>query len=242
MRIFENTNYDFIRWRWHAIALSTLIVLAGVAFMVSRGGIPLGIDFTGGTIVVAKFETDGRRGRGSPGARGGAGREGRPELRRPGRQLGADPAAPAPRRRRGQPGPGRPRHRRGARCGRIAEVRDPVAGDRRPGHRPRAAAEGHLRHPGLDRRHRRLHRHPVPPGVRHRRHRRDAARRARHAGVPGDLRLRPVAQHRRRAAHHHRLLGERHHRHLRPGAREHARQDAPRPAREGGQRRRQPDA
>ena len=57
MRIFENTTYDFIRWRWHALALSTLVVLAGVAFMVSRGGIPLGIDFTGGTIVVVKFET-----------------------------------------------------------------------------------------------------------------------------------------------------------------------------------------
>jgi preprotein translocase subunit SecF len=56
MRIFENTNYDFIRWRWHAIALSTVLVLAGVAFMVSRGGIPLGIDFTGGTIVVVKFQ------------------------------------------------------------------------------------------------------------------------------------------------------------------------------------------
>ncbi|MGE0359578.1 MAG: protein translocase subunit SecF [Vicinamibacterales bacterium] len=56
MRIFENANYDFIRWRWHAIALSTLVVLAGIAFTVSRGGIPLGIDFTGGTIVVVKFE------------------------------------------------------------------------------------------------------------------------------------------------------------------------------------------
>jgi preprotein translocase subunit SecF len=57
MRIFENANYDFIRWRWHAIALSTLIVLGGLAFMASRGGIPMGIDFTGGTIVVVKFET-----------------------------------------------------------------------------------------------------------------------------------------------------------------------------------------
>jgi preprotein translocase subunit SecF len=57
MRIFENAHYDFIRWRWHALALSTLVVLAGVAFMVSRGGIPLGIDFTGGTIVVVRFES-----------------------------------------------------------------------------------------------------------------------------------------------------------------------------------------
>lgn len=57
MRIFENANYDFIRWRWHALALSTLLVLGGVAFMATRGGIPMGIDFTGGTIVVVKFET-----------------------------------------------------------------------------------------------------------------------------------------------------------------------------------------
>ncbi len=55
MRIFENPNYDFIKWRWHALALSGLVVLAGVAFVVTRG-LPMGIDFTGGTIVVAKFE------------------------------------------------------------------------------------------------------------------------------------------------------------------------------------------
>ena len=56
MRIFDNPNYDFIKWRWHALVLSALVVLAGVAFVVSRGGLPMGIDFTGGTIVVAKFE------------------------------------------------------------------------------------------------------------------------------------------------------------------------------------------
>lgn len=56
MRIFDNPNFDFIRWRWHALAVSALVLLAGLAFMVSRGGMPLGIDFTGGTIVVAKFE------------------------------------------------------------------------------------------------------------------------------------------------------------------------------------------
>ena len=57
MRIFENVNYDFIKWRWHAIVLSTVVLLAGIAFMMSRGGIPLGIDFTGGTIVVVKFDS-----------------------------------------------------------------------------------------------------------------------------------------------------------------------------------------
>ena len=56
MQIFTNANYDFIRWRWHALAASALVVVAGVVFMIARGGMPLGIDFTGGTIVVAKFE------------------------------------------------------------------------------------------------------------------------------------------------------------------------------------------
>jgi len=55
MALFNNPNYDFIKWRWHAIALSTLVILAGVVFAV-RNGVPLGIDFSGGTIVVARFE------------------------------------------------------------------------------------------------------------------------------------------------------------------------------------------
>jgi preprotein translocase subunit SecF len=55
MRIFENPNFDFIRWRWHALALSAVVLLAGLAMVVTRG-LPLGIDFTGGTIVVLKFE------------------------------------------------------------------------------------------------------------------------------------------------------------------------------------------
>ena len=56
MRIFTNTNYDFIRWRWHAIVLSTLVILAGIGVTIQRGGPPLGIDFSGGTIVVVKFQ------------------------------------------------------------------------------------------------------------------------------------------------------------------------------------------
>jgi preprotein translocase subunit SecF len=54
MRLFTNTNYDFIRWRWHAIALSLVVVLAGVGVMATRG-VPLGIDFSGGTLVIVKF-------------------------------------------------------------------------------------------------------------------------------------------------------------------------------------------
>jgi len=56
MQIFTNANYNFTRWRWHAIALSLVVIAAGVAMIVSRGGLPLGIDFSGGTIVIVKFD------------------------------------------------------------------------------------------------------------------------------------------------------------------------------------------
>jgi preprotein translocase subunit SecF len=56
MQILQNTNFDFIKWRWHALALSALVILGGIGLMVSRGGLPLGIDFSGGTIVVVKFD------------------------------------------------------------------------------------------------------------------------------------------------------------------------------------------
>lgn len=55
MALFENPNYDFLKWRWHAITLSAVIVVAGFAYGFQRG-IPLGIDFSGGTILVAQFE------------------------------------------------------------------------------------------------------------------------------------------------------------------------------------------
>ena len=55
MRILANQNFNFIRWRWHAIALSVLIIAAG-AFAVARlGTLPLGIDFSGGTLIELKF-------------------------------------------------------------------------------------------------------------------------------------------------------------------------------------------
>lgn len=56
MQIFRDTHYDFIKWRWHALALSAIVILAGLAVMISRGGLPLGVDFSGGTIVVLKFD------------------------------------------------------------------------------------------------------------------------------------------------------------------------------------------
>ena len=54
MQILNNANFDFIRWRWHAIVLSVVVVLAGLGVVLTKG-MPLGIDFTGGTLVIAKF-------------------------------------------------------------------------------------------------------------------------------------------------------------------------------------------
>ena len=55
MRILTNVNIDWLRWRWHTLALSWIVILSGVGLVVARG-LPLGIDFSGGTIVVLKFE------------------------------------------------------------------------------------------------------------------------------------------------------------------------------------------
>jgi preprotein translocase subunit SecF len=54
MRILTNVNIDWLRWRWHALALSWLIILLG-AFMAYTRGLPLGIDFSGGTLIIVRF-------------------------------------------------------------------------------------------------------------------------------------------------------------------------------------------
>jgi preprotein translocase subunit SecF len=55
MHIFKNTKYDFLKWRWQAIGLSAVVIAAGLFVMLSRG-IPLGIEFEGGTAVILQFE------------------------------------------------------------------------------------------------------------------------------------------------------------------------------------------
>jgi preprotein translocase subunit SecF len=55
MAIFTNPNFNFIKWRWHALALSAAIIVAGFAYVFNKG-LPLGIDFSGGTMIVAKFD------------------------------------------------------------------------------------------------------------------------------------------------------------------------------------------
>ncbi len=56
MRLLANSNFNFIRWRWHAIALSTAIIVIGAVTMYRRGGLALGVDFTGGTVLVVQFQ------------------------------------------------------------------------------------------------------------------------------------------------------------------------------------------
>src|SRR5688572_16722673 len=55
MRIFDNPNLNFMKWRWHALILSVLVIAAGLAKVISRGGLPLGVDFSGGTVLQLKF-------------------------------------------------------------------------------------------------------------------------------------------------------------------------------------------
>ena len=55
MYIFKNTHYDFLRWRWHAIILSWVIILAGAGVIMTKG-LPRSIEFAGGTAVIAEFD------------------------------------------------------------------------------------------------------------------------------------------------------------------------------------------
>tara|TARA_B100000809_G_scaffold208379_1_gene211027 strand:- start:3148 stop:4143 length:996 start_codon:yes stop_codon:yes gene_type:complete len=57
MAIFKTPpNIDFIGLRWPALALSVLVIAVGLAVTVVRGSLPLGIDFSGGSLIILKFE------------------------------------------------------------------------------------------------------------------------------------------------------------------------------------------
>lgn len=55
MQIFKTPNFDFLRYRWYALALSWLVILGGLAVIMTRG-LQLGVEFSGGTIVILQFE------------------------------------------------------------------------------------------------------------------------------------------------------------------------------------------
>lgn len=55
MQIFTNPNYDFLKWRWRAMALSALIILVGLVLFLKNGA-NVGIDFAGGANVILRFQ------------------------------------------------------------------------------------------------------------------------------------------------------------------------------------------
>ncbi len=55
MHIFKNPQFDFLRWRWHAIILSWVVIIAGIV-KVATTGLPLGVEFAGGTVVITQFD------------------------------------------------------------------------------------------------------------------------------------------------------------------------------------------
>ena len=38
MQIFGKTNINFIKWRWHAIVVSSLVIVAGIGQIIAQGG------------------------------------------------------------------------------------------------------------------------------------------------------------------------------------------------------------
>jgi preprotein translocase subunit SecF len=51
----KEPDFDFIGKRWYAMALSLVVIVGGIAMLAIRGGLPLGIDFSGGTLLVLEF-------------------------------------------------------------------------------------------------------------------------------------------------------------------------------------------
>ena len=55
MEFFRNPNIDFLGKKWYFLSFSLIFSVAGVLSMLFWHGIPLGVDFRGGTLVYVKF-------------------------------------------------------------------------------------------------------------------------------------------------------------------------------------------
>lgn len=55
MEFFRNTNYNFCKYRYAAIALSLVLIASGIISMVIKGGLNLGVDFKGGVLLEVSF-------------------------------------------------------------------------------------------------------------------------------------------------------------------------------------------
>ncbi len=57
MRLFRDTNIDFLGKRYIFLGLSGLLILIGITFIIMKGGLNYGIDFAGGTMIRIIFQT-----------------------------------------------------------------------------------------------------------------------------------------------------------------------------------------
>jgi len=55
VELFRNPNIDFLGKKWYFLAFSLIFSTAGILSMIFWHGIPLGVDFRGGTLVYVKF-------------------------------------------------------------------------------------------------------------------------------------------------------------------------------------------
>jgi preprotein translocase subunit SecF len=55
VEFFRNTNIDFLGQKWYFLSFSLIFSVAGILSMLFWHGIPLGVDFRGGTLVYVKF-------------------------------------------------------------------------------------------------------------------------------------------------------------------------------------------
>ena len=55
MEFFRNPNIRFLKYKWYFLAFSLIFSVAGVLSMIFWHGVPLGVEFRGGTVVQVKF-------------------------------------------------------------------------------------------------------------------------------------------------------------------------------------------
>jgi preprotein translocase subunit SecF len=55
VEFFRDTNIDFLGKKWYFLAFSLVFSVAGILSMLFWHGVPLGVDFRGGTLVYVKF-------------------------------------------------------------------------------------------------------------------------------------------------------------------------------------------
>jgi preprotein translocase subunit SecF len=55
VELFRNTNIDFLGKKWYFLAFSLIFSIAGLCSIFFWHGIPLGVEFRGGTLVYVKF-------------------------------------------------------------------------------------------------------------------------------------------------------------------------------------------